>query len=182
MLFRSVDTVTLAAQDGTVELGDRYLVVVNGKTVSYTATDTDTTIAAVRAGLIAAINGTTGLGVTASTGTGGGDVKLTANTANVAFTAIAKAYNAGIDESSVMVTITGTDNAPVTTTATLTATEDTALNGNLNVNTIATDPESGNAGLTFSLAGGGAPTHGTLTINANGTFTYTPAEIGRAHV
>lgn len=48
-----------------------------------------------------------------------------------------------------------------------TATEDTVLNGNL----LASDPEDNT--LTFAVTT--APTHGTLTIDSSGQWTYTPA-------
>ena len=73
----------------------------------------------------------------------------------------------------VTITVTGENDAPVAATDVYAATEDTVL-------TIAapgvlgndTDPDSGTA-LTALLAA--PPTHGSLTLNANGSFTYTPA-------
>ncbi|WPO97712.1 Ig-like domain-containing protein [Pseudomonas sp. HR96] len=56
---------------------------------------------------------------------------------------------------------------PTTASSSFTTGENTALNGAL----LASDPD-GDA-LTFSTVQ--APTHGNLTLNADGTFTYTPA-------
>ncbi len=74
----------------------------------------------------------------------------------------------------VTLTITPVNDAPVAPTAILTYTtaEDTVLNGT-GLLTGATDVE--NDPLTAKLATGGAPAHGSVVINANGTFTYTPA-------
>ncbi|MGB0466608.1 MAG: tandem-95 repeat protein [Pontibacterium sp.] len=55
------------------------------------------------------------------------------------------------------------------TTSEVEITEDTVLTGQLT----ATDADGDS--LTYSLADGGAPAHGTLVLNADGSFTYTPA-------
>ncbi|MGY4531322.1 VCBS repeat-containing protein [Pseudomonas sp. TE3786] len=65
------------------------------------------------------------------------------------------------------VTVLAENDAPTTANQSLSIAEDTALNG-----TIVGHDTDGDA-LTYSLATG--PAHGTLTLNANGTFTYTPS-------
>ena len=73
----------------------------------------------------------------------------------------------------VTITVTGVNDAPVAATDVYAATEDTVL-------TIAapgvlgndTDPDTGTT-LTALLVA--PPTHGSLTLNANGSFTYSPA-------
>jgi VCBS repeat-containing protein len=65
-------------------------------------------------------------------------------------------------------TITPVNDAPVAQNATVTTPEDTSLSGMLPV---ATDVD-GDA-LTYAV-GGTAPAHGTLMVNADGTYVYTP--------
>lgn len=68
-------------------------------------------------------------------------------------------------QQTVTVTVTGTNDAPVPTTAAISATEDgTITSGNL----AATDIDSAN--LTFALVG--APAVGTLAIAADGSYTF----------
>ncbi|SIQ11527.1 retention module-containing protein [Pseudacidovorax sp. RU35E] len=64
-------------------------------------------------------------------------------------------------------TVDGANDAPVAPNQSRTTPEDTPLNGRI----IATDVD-GDA-LTFTKASN--PTHGTVTVNADGTFTYQPA-------
>ena len=52
-------------------------------------------------------------------------------------------------------------------TPSFTTAEDTAHSGTLTATDVDGDP------LTFAMVAG--PAHGTVTVNANGTFTYTPA-------
>lgn len=70
-------------------------------------------------------------------------------------------------EATVLITVTPVNDAPTANSATITVNEDSSLSGSLT----GTDPESSN--LTFSV-GTVTPTHGTVMINPNGTFTYTP--------
>ena len=61
----------------------------------------------------------------------------------------------------------GTNNPPVANDASITTNEDTPFSGTLTGSDIDGDP------LTFAKATD--PAHGTLTVNTNGAFTYTPA-------
>jgi dTDP-4-dehydrorhamnose 3,5-epimerase-like enzyme len=74
-----------------------------------------------------------------------------------------------VSTATVTVNVGSVDDLPVASNDTFAATEDTALNGNLASN----DTLSGDGGNTFALGTGSA--HGTVVVNANGTFTYTPA-------
>ena len=60
------------------------------------------------------------------------------------------------------------DNLPVAVNDTVNATEDAVFNGNLAAN----DTSSADGGNVWALGTGA--THGTVIINANGTFSYTP--------
>ncbi|MEW6472117.1 MAG: Ig-like domain-containing protein [Actinomycetota bacterium] len=66
----------------------------------------------------------------------------------------------------VSITVTPVNDAPVATPASRSATEDTLLSGSVNAIDVDNDP------LTFTKVAD--PAHGALTLNANGTFTYTP--------
>ncbi|MDP4270063.1 MAG: Ig-like domain-containing protein, partial [Bacteroidota bacterium] len=74
--------------------------------------------------------------------------------------------NGGTNTVVVNVTVTPVNDAPIATATPITTPEDTPINGTVT----ATDVD-GDA-LTFSKATD--PTHGTVVVNADGTYTYTP--------
>jgi large repetitive protein len=82
-----------------------------------------------------------------------------------------KAKDASLDSNSatVSITVTAVNDAPVAKDDSLTTNEDTAANGNVLTN----DTDVDSANLTATQVSG--PSHGTLTFNANGSYTYTPA-------
>ena len=65
-------------------------------------------------------------------------------------------------------TLTAVNTLPVAGNATVTLAEDTAYTGTLLNNTVDADLD------TLSFVATSQPTHGSLTLNANGTYTYTP--------
>ncbi|SOB91611.1 VCBS repeat-containing protein [Rhodobacter sp. JA431] len=67
-----------------------------------------------------------------------------------------------------VVTISATATPPTVINETGTTDEDAALSGRLD----AFDPNGGT--LAFALAAGGAPTHGTVEVSADGHYRYTP--------
>ena len=67
----------------------------------------------------------------------------------------------------VTVAVNAVNDSPVATSQDATTNEDSALSGTL----AATDVE----GNTLTFASASAPTHGTVVVNSDGTFTYTPA-------
>jgi VCBS repeat-containing protein/ELWxxDGT repeat protein len=69
----------------------------------------------------------------------------------------------------VSITISGSNDIPVANAGTASGAEDSVLTGKL----VASDVDKSD-GLTYSLATGGAPAHGSVTINANGSYSYTP--------
>ncbi|WP_255059507.1 Ig-like domain-containing protein [Mycolicibacterium arenosum] len=72
------------------------------------------------------------------------------------------------DPATVTITITAVNDAPVAVDDSFTVDEDTELVGNV----LGNDTDVENGSLTATLASG--PANGTLTLNANGSFTYTP--------
>ncbi|MCP5308579.1 MAG: retention module-containing protein [Zoogloeaceae bacterium] len=66
------------------------------------------------------------------------------------------------------VTVTAVNDVPVATDDTLAAVEDTPLTGTLAAN----DTPSGDGGNVWALASG--PANGSVTVNPDGTFSYTP--------
>ena len=70
----------------------------------------------------------------------------------------------------VTITVTGVNDAPVAVNDTASTPEETAVSGTVLGND--TDVDTGTT-LTATL--GASPAHGAVTLNADGTFTYTPA-------
>jgi len=72
----------------------------------------------------------------------------------------------------VTITINPIDDAPTAVNDIASTNEDTPVSGNAASN----DTPSGDGGNTWSLVGtNGGAAHGTVTMNTNGTYTYTPA-------
>jgi VCBS repeat-containing protein len=69
----------------------------------------------------------------------------------------------------VSITVTHVNHAPVAANGSATTAEDTPLTGSVTATDVDGDP------LTFSAVTG--PAHGSLTLNPNGSFTYTPAAL-----
>ncbi len=67
----------------------------------------------------------------------------------------------------VSITVNSVNDAPVSQSKTVSTNEDVTYSGMLTATDIENDP------LTFSKAGN--PSHGSATVNADGTFTYTPS-------
>ena len=76
--------------------------------------------------------------------------------------------NGGTQTVVVTVTVTPVNDLPVAITDNASTDEDAALNGNLSANDIL----SGDGGNVWSKATN--PAHGTVVVNVNGTYTYTP--------
>ena len=89
---------------------------------------------------------------------------------NDSFTFTVSDGNGGVVTYTQSITVTAVNDAPVAQDQTLPGIEDTVLNGSVT----ATDAD-GDA-LTFSVAGGGVTANGgTVVMQPNGTFAYTPA-------
>ncbi|EFL87519.1 rhizobiocin/RTX toxin, partial [Ahrensia sp. R2A130] len=75
--------------------------------------------------------------------------------------------NGGIDTATVTITVNPQNDAPTATDNAVTTNEDAAVSGAVILNDIDGDA------LTASLAT--APSNGTVVVNTDGTYTYTPA-------
>ncbi|MDF2075175.1 retention module-containing protein [Pseudomonas mendocina] len=78
--------------------------------------------------------------------------------------------NGKFDTATVTVGVKPVNDAPVSAPQSLTTAEDTAVDGKIT----ATDVDGDT--LTYSIASGNAPQHGTVTLRADGTFTYVPGK------
>ena len=74
--------------------------------------------------------------------------------------------NGGVVFSNVSITVTPVNDAPTAQNRSVATNEDTLLTGQLTASDVDGDP------LTFELVSG--PSNGTLTLNGNGSFSYTP--------
>jgi VCBS repeat-containing protein len=72
-----------------------------------------------------------------------------------------------VNPATVTITVNSVNDAPVANAVTFTTNEDTALANTLTGSDVDSDP------LTFAV-GAVAPAHGSVIINTDGTFTYTP--------
>ena len=77
--------------------------------------------------------------------------------------------NAVMDYDTVAITVNAVDDLPTAVNDSDSTAEDTQLTGDLSTN----DTASGDGGNTWSLNTG--PSNGVVTVNADGTFTYTPS-------
>ena len=88
------------------------------------------------------------------------------------FTYKANDGSADLNIATVTIDVTAVNDAPVAVNDSYTTNEDTALNVAA-PGVLVNDSDVENSALTAALVSG--PSHGTLTLNANGSFTYTPA-------
>ncbi|MBI1244082.1 MAG: tandem-95 repeat protein, partial [Alphaproteobacteria bacterium] len=77
--------------------------------------------------------------------------------------------NGGTTTGTVSIDVAAVNDAPTTTGGTATGNEDTPITGQ-----IAASDVDGDA-LTFGLAQNGGPAHGSVTVNPDGSYTYTPS-------
>lgn len=191
--FSGTDSFTYKANDGTTDSNTATVtIVVNPLNDEPTAgndsfsTTEDTTLNVAAAGVL--LNDTDVEGDTLNTvfvsGTSNGTLTLNANgsltyvpdanfTGTDTFTY--KAQDAPGDVSTaatVTITVTPVNDAPIAANDVYSTDEDTALTVNVAAGVLATDLDEDADALTSVLVTG--PSDGTLTLNANGSFTYTP--------
>ena len=75
----------------------------------------------------------------------------------------------------VNITVTAVNDPPVATNDSYTTPEDTALTVPVGTGLLVNDTDPDGDPLTVVVSPVTVPAHGTVTLNANGTFTYTPA-------
>ncbi|MBT6096668.1 MAG: flagellar hook-basal body complex protein [Rhodospirillaceae bacterium] len=146
-----VDTATIA---GTVEIGDKYSVSVNGTTVTYTVTGAELSIDEIRDNLVTAVNTdpTVSAVVTAAATANTGELTLTSDSAGTAITTVMATPTTGA-------TVDNTATV-ATTTANFSATNDNAAN----VGTATTSQTTAAQTLTFSGGGELPSTQAALTF------------------
>lgn len=136
-----------------------------------TSADAQTTANAVMAHLVTAVNGGGALDMTnaalLTTLLAGTGSTVTLALVQAAMTSIATATDLSQISAAQLNYLRPGNFAPVATDSTASTGQDTALQGQLT----ATDLD--NVTLTYAQISG--PTHGTLTLNANGSYTYTPS-------
>ncbi|MDX9873240.1 MAG: tandem-95 repeat protein, partial [Clostridia bacterium] len=100
----------------------------------------------------------------------GGLVVMPAPNADADFELLitATSTDGGVSEAVLPVTVAPVNDAPETSDSIAETTENIVLQGQLSASDVDGDE------LTFALAEGGAPAHGTVTVNGDGTYTYTP--------
>ncbi|HYI40968.1 MAG TPA: Ig-like domain-containing protein [Allosphingosinicella sp.] len=99
----------------------------------------------------------------------------TGETANDVFSYTASDGTAA-DTATLTVTVTGANDAPVANDDVATTDEDSAVSGNVLANDTDVDGEA----LTVSNPGTYVGTYGTLTLNADGSYTYAPGAAAQA--
>jgi VCBS repeat-containing protein len=154
---------------------------------SYSATAGQTLTVGAAAGVLANDSDPNSLPMTSTLSPGGGPAHgaLTLNT-NGSFTYTPTAGYVGADKFTYISSDSLRSGAPTTVNLTVTAGRPTgaadsyaahagqALTVGVTAGVLANDSDPNGRSLTAALAVGGAPAHGSLMLNANGAFVYTP--------
>jgi VCBS repeat-containing protein len=158
-----------------------------GRADSYTIKAGGVLTETAAAGVLANDTDNNSMALSAALGTGPSHGTLSLN-ADGSFTYTPTAGFAGTDSFTYVPNDALTNGAATTVTIKVTATAPTekadsyatlashALTTTAATGVLANDTDNNGLTLTAALASGGAPAHGTLVLNQNGSFTYTPTE------
>ncbi len=177
--FNGTDTFTYRANDGTLDSDLATVTItvtaVNDAPVATNdaySTNEDTPLTVPAPGVLDNDTDPDGNPLTAWVESGTSHGTLTLFNGTDTFTYRANDGTLDSDLATVTITVTAINDAPVATNDAYTTDEDTALTVAA-PGVLGNDSDLDSSTLTAALVTG--PVHGTLTLNANGSFTYTPA-------
>ncbi len=186
--FHGTDTFTYSASDGTLTSNTATVTITVSQQPpvatgdSYSLNENATLTVPVGSGVLSNDTDPSNLALTASVVTTTGHGTLTLNS-NGSFTYIPTNAYSGIDtftyrasdgtlSATATVTLTVVQGSPVANADSYSVNENSTLTAAIGSGVLVNDTDPSNLALTASVVSG--PAHGALTLNSDGTFTYTP--------